>query len=87
MAFIASACQSIPESKENTNNPSSIADSSIAEIPTHNPAHGQPYHDCSIAVGAPLVRKQPAPAKEITRNPEHGKPGHRCDIPVGAPLT
>lgn len=82
MAFIVSACQSTPESKENTTTPSSVS-----EVPTHNPPHGQPYHDCSIAVGAPLVNKQPAPTKENTRNPEHGKPGHRCDIPVGAPLT
>lgn len=80
MAFVVSACQSTPENKVNTNTPSS------SEIPTHNPAHGEPYHDCSIAVGAPLV-KQPAPTKEITRNPEHGMPGHRCDIPVGEPLT
>jgi hypothetical protein len=27
-------------------------------MPAKNPAHGQPFHDCSIAVGAPLVNRQ-----------------------------
>lgn len=80
VAFIMSACQSSADN-QNSNNPTSIS-----EIPTHNPAHGQPHHDCSLAVGAPLV-KQPAPANEIKVNPAHGQPGHRCDIEVGAPLS
>jgi len=82
VALMMSACQSTSEN-ENTNSPSSIS-----EIPTHNPAHGQPHHDCSLAVGAPLVKKStPVPSSKVILNPEHGLPGHRCDIAVGAPLT
>lgn len=81
VAFMMSACQSTSENKENTNAPTSVS-----EIPTHNPAHGQPYHDCSLAVGAPLVVKQPTTTPGIKLNPEHGLPGHRCDLAVGAPL-
>jgi hypothetical protein len=67
-----------------------------------NPPHGQPGHDCSIAVGAPLTKKNaaatqvtstpvapaaaPAPATGPGLNPAHGQPGHDCSIAVGAPL-
>lgn len=57
-----------------------------------NPPHGQPGHDCSIAVGAPLNAKTSAPAPAAAPlpttklNPPHGQPGHRCEIPVGQPL-
>jgi hypothetical protein len=56
-----------------------------------NPPHGQPGHNCAIAVGAPL---NSAPATTLNntttssgKNPPHGQPGHRCDIAVGAPLN
>jgi copper chaperone CopZ len=68
-----------------------------------NPAHGQPGHDCAVAVGAPLSSKTKATVvtapvtpvvennKEVKSNgkinPAHGEAGHRCDIAVGAPLT
>ncbi len=58
-------------------------------IPTLNPAHGQPYHDCSLSVGVPFVAKgaDGLPAKkQVPLNPAHGQPGHSCDIAVGAPL-
>ncbi len=69
--------------------------------PAVNPAHGQPFHDCAIAVGAPLPQAvQPAaqtlPAAQpvlpqntpgVKLNPAHGQPGHRCELPVGAPLS
>jgi hypothetical protein len=64
-----------------------------------NPPHGQPYHRCDIAVGAPLNAKPgtaataintvPAPeppkfnAQGKMLNPSHGQPKHRCDIAVG----
>lgn len=37
-----------------------------AERPDKNPPHGQPYHDCTIPVGAPLASKPAAnlPAAE-----------------------
>jgi hypothetical protein len=66
--------------------------------PGTNPPHGQPGHDCSIAVGAPLKIKNaaatkatvtPAPVAGPTApgtNPPHGQPGHDCSIAVGAPL-
>ncbi len=89
VAIFLSACQSQSAKNENSNFPSEVNSSSAQ--PTHNPAHGQPYHDCSLAVGAPLVVKEPAlksdPTKEVRLNPAHGQPGHRCDIAVGAPLT
>ncbi len=69
--------------------------------PAVNPAHGQPFHDCNIAVGAPLpAAAQPASAAPgqavpsapgnkpgVRLNPAHGQPGHRCEIAVGAPLS
>lgn len=61
-----------------------------------NPPHGEPGHDCSIAVGAPLsnVSNNVPSANTLTTpinstaqiNPPHGQPGHRCEIPVGQPL-
>src|SRR5688572_8558477 len=33
------------------------------QVPTVNPAHGMPYHDCTIAVGAPLTNSG-NPAKQ-----------------------
>jgi len=68
-----------------------------------NPKHGEPGHQCDIAVGAPLDSKPMAVAKTtpvqptVTQvsnikvgkglNPPHGQPNHRCDIAVGAPLN
>ena len=68
-----------------------------------NPPHGQPGHDCAIAVGAPLkgsptspqpvapVVNAPAPLpvanSNAKLNPPHGQPGHDCSIAVGQPLT
>ncbi len=49
-----------------------------------NPAHGEPGHDCSVAVGAPLTKN--SPQKDIKINPAHGEPGHDCSVAVGAPL-
>src|SRR5690554_4060967 len=90
VAIFMSACQSQSAKNENANFPSSETPlNSSSDRPTHNPAHGQPYHDCSLAVGAPLVVKEPATNsdanKEVRLNPAHGQPGHRCDIAVGAP--
>lgn len=85
IALFLSACQS--QSAKNENSNISTTTESDAAIPTHNPAHGQPHHDCSIAVGAPLVVKKESSANEGKLNPAHGQPGHRCDIAVGAPLT
>jgi hypothetical protein len=36
--------------------PATQMDAVIA-APALNPAHGQPFHDCSIAVGAPLINR------------------------------
>lgn len=67
-----------------------------------NPPHGQPGHDCTIPVGAPLngtgsstIKAKPMNTNTTSPiqasgegkiNPPHGQPGHRCDIQVGAPL-
>ncbi|HKG07045.1 MAG TPA: hypothetical protein VKB19_11330 [Pedobacter sp.] len=40
--------------------------------PVNNPAHGQPFHDCAIAVGAPLASAPAAtaaPAVNVTNTP------------------
>lgn len=50
-----------------------------------NPAHGQPGHDCSVAVGAPLPSSGSS-ASSVKINPAHGQPGHDCSVAVGAPL-
>lgn len=53
-----------------------------------NPPHGQPGHDCAIAVGAPLTAKAKSqadmPVKQASTafNPPHGEPGHVCGNPV-----
>lgn len=66
--FLMTACQekeAAPTTKTETATPApSEATQAITtneapatpagEIPTINPAHGQPYHRCDIAVGAPL---------------------------------
>lgn len=63
-----------------------------------NPPHGQPGHDCNIAVGQPLdgsggaspaaalpqVLSSPGASPRL--NPPHGQPGHICEIEVGQPL-
>ena len=63
--------------KPDTNKPISlIPDSVLPPQPTIgsnagaklNPAHGQPGHDCSIAVGAPLNKTATA-SKPVTSNP------------------
>lgn len=62
-----------------------------ANIVAYNPPHGQPGHDCSIAVGAPLNTPGVTPVQnsmnaQARLNPPHGQPGHLCEIPVGQPL-
>ncbi len=63
--------------KPDTNKPVSLVPDSVLPMqPTIgattgaklNPAHGQPGHDCSIAVGAPL-NKTAAASKPVTTNP------------------
>ncbi|WP_133575905.1 hypothetical protein [Pedobacter metabolipauper] len=50
------------------------------EKPVNNPAHGQPYHDCTIAVGAPLASVQgtpvqtSAPVPAVTASPVQAQP-------------
>lgn len=61
-----------------------------------NPPHGQPGHDCAVAVGAPLNNSSPvinsgssSPVLQTASgmNPPHGQKGHDCAIAVGAPLN
>ena len=37
--------------------PATQTDAALS-VPALNPAHGQPFHDCTIAVGAPLANRQ-----------------------------
>lgn len=72
LAIAFSACQSSPKETQNivtpTPNgvpavqpaaPSTAVQQSTAsgERPANNPAHGQPFHDCALPVGAPLNAK------------------------------
>ncbi|RYM33063.1 hypothetical protein ERX46_13510 [Brumimicrobium glaciale] len=61
-----------------------------------NPPHGEPGHDCAIAVGAPLSPNpriaspeiiNPQSTKSGNLNPPHGEPGHDCAVEVGKPLN
>ena len=77
-----------------------VAANPSGKKPALNPAHGEPFHRCDIAVGAPTDRapapQNPAPQQTapVTQNigpkpavnPPHGEPHHRCDLQVGAPL-
>ena len=74
-----SACNSSPKQTQSviTPTPAGLPSASApvaatGKKPTHNPAHGQPYHDCAIAVGAPLNAKNNAPVTAV---------------PVPAPVT
>ena len=65
----------------------------VKTAPGMNPPHGQPGHDCSIAVGSPLKSSpvvNPSTSTPVQTapgiNPPHGQPGHDCSIAVGAPL-
>jgi hypothetical protein len=69
IAVALSACNSSPKQTQSviTPTPTGLPSASApvvatGEKPTHNPAHGQPYHDCAIAVGAPLNAKNNTPA-------------------------
>ena len=65
----------------------------VQTAPGMNPPHGQPGHDCSIAVGSPLSSSpvvNPSTSTPVKTapgmNPPHGQPGHDCSIAVGSPL-
>lgn len=101
MAFVFSSCQSESAKQENVivPTPYGVPSASGANVPsgqrpTKNPAHGLPFHDCAIPVGADLIAEQPvqvepvkAPVQEVKLNPPHGEPGHKCEVAVGAPLS
>jgi hypothetical protein len=57
---------SVPDAAAETTTPETPATTAAAgskgEAPKLNPAHGQPFHRCDIAVGAPLDGSGPAPA-------------------------
>lgn len=90
-----SACNSNPKQTQSviTPTPAGLPSASApvaatGEKPTHNPAHGQPYHDCAIAVGAPLNAKNNAPA---TAAPSPAavttSPAAATTSPVNAPVV
>ena len=69
MAFVFSSCQSESGKKENliTPTPNGVTTTSntpAGERPTVNPAHGQPFHDCALPVGAALA------ASDVPAQPE-----------------
>lgn len=48
-------------------------EATTGEAPKLNPAHGQPFHRCDIAVGAPLDGSGPAPASAAPTQAEAPK--------------
>lgn len=88
IAVALSACNSSPKQTQSviTPTPAGLPSASApvaatGEKPTHNPAHGQPYHDCAIAVGAPLNAKNNAAA------PATPAPAPVTTTPVNAPAV
>lgn len=62
VALVFSSCQSESGKKETVITPTptgvnstSTETTATGEKPAVNPAHGQPFHDCALPVGAPLV--------------------------------
>ena len=62
MALVFSSCQSESGKKENLITPTpngvtttTTSNTPAGERPTVNPAHGQPFHDCALPVGAALA--------------------------------
>lgn len=71
-----SACNSSPKQTQTviTPTPTGLPSAttpvaSTGERPTNNPAHGQPFHDCALPVGAPLTAKNNTPATAAPTTP------------------
>jgi hypothetical protein len=70
IAFVFASCQSESDKKENviTPTPNGVPSASTeatpsGQRPANNPAHGQPFHDCALPVGAAFAAQpQAAPA-------------------------
>lgn len=79
------ACNSEPKQSQNviTPTPGGLPAASSAtasgERPANNPAHGQPFHDCALPVGAPLNAQTAAPANGAATN--------ATPAPQSAPVT
>lgn len=79
-----SACNSEPKQSQNvvTPTPGGLPSASptmaSGEKPANNPAHGQPFHDCALPVGAPLNASAAAPAPST---------GTAASAPVPVPQT
>ena len=87
-------------SEESTSAPAEITEEAILSVGTANanqnqvntaapavglnPPHGQPGHDCDIAVGAPLDGSggQPQPAVQPTFNPQVAQPAAQGTAPA-----
>lgn len=61
LAFAVTACQSNANKTETANDPTKnplptniIEGTQSGQRPTHNPPHGQPFHDCALPDGAPF---------------------------------
>ncbi|MEJ5962998.1 hypothetical protein [Pedobacter immunditicola] len=64
VALVFSSCQSDSGKKEvaltPTLNGASSEQTPSAQRPANNPAHGQPFHDCALPVGAAFAAENPA---------------------------
>jgi len=72
MAFVFSSCQSESAKTENVITPTPTGVPSASSVnsgqrPATNPAHGQPFHDCALPVGAAFaVENAPAQSNSVT---------------------
>ncbi|WP_316746968.1 hypothetical protein [Pedobacter gandavensis] len=81
-----SACNSEPKQSQNviTPTPGGLPTAgpvtASGEKPANNPAHGQPFHDCALPVGAPLNAQTATPANGSA-------PAAPVVVPQTAPVT
>lgn len=82
------ACNSEPKQNQNVITPtpgglpSASAVSATGERPANNPAHGQPFHDCALPVGAPLNAQAATPASVPVTNPNAPVPTPAAATPT-----
>lgn len=89
LAFAVTACQSNANKNEATNDPTKnplptniIEGKQSGQRPTHNPPHGQPFHDCNLPDGAPFPTNDASQPKAT----ELPKPQVEAQLPAAGPV-
>jgi len=91
MALVFSSCQSDSGNKEVALTPTpngvpsaSSSNTSSGQRPANNPAHGQPFHDCALPVGAALAVENSPAQQEAATAPVNMQPAPQQQM---APTT